>query len=89
MAGGPRSSPINQQEMADRAANTSSRRTMEDNENMRSRLADQNISIRLFPWLVLFDVVIINNKPSQLSRSAQASITTQDISPRGDPRYGR
>ncbi|KAH6961050.1 hypothetical protein DER45DRAFT_559868 [Fusarium avenaceum] len=49
MAGGPRSSPINQQEMADRAANTSSRRTMEDNENMRSRLADQNISILNYP----------------------------------------
>jgi hypothetical protein len=49
MAGGLRSSPINQQEMADRAANTSSRRTVEDNENMRSRLADQNISIRMLP----------------------------------------
>lgn len=49
MAGGPRSSPINQQEMADRAANTSSRRTGEENETMRLRLADQNISIRMFP----------------------------------------
>ncbi|KAF4456319.1 hypothetical protein FALBO_15435 [Fusarium albosuccineum] len=49
MAGGPHSSPILQHEMADRAANTSARRMLEEYETTRARLADQHFSMINYP----------------------------------------
>ncbi|KAI1031084.1 hypothetical protein LB504_000841 [Fusarium proliferatum] len=45
MAGGLRSSPIPQQEMADQAANTSAKRNAEETQILRSKLVDQHISM--------------------------------------------
>ncbi|KAF4455495.1 hypothetical protein F53441_2285 [Fusarium austroafricanum] len=47
--GGLRSSPILQHEMADRAANTGSRRAAEENETMRAKLVDQYTSMLNYP----------------------------------------
>lgn len=46
MAGGSRSSPIPQQEMADQAANTSAKRNAEETQTLRSKLVDQHLSMR-------------------------------------------
>ncbi|EWG37242.1 hypothetical protein FVEG_14752 [Fusarium verticillioides 7600] len=49
MAGGSRSSPIPQQEMADQAANTSAKRNAEETQTLRSKLVDQHLSILNYP----------------------------------------
>ncbi|KAG5765248.1 hypothetical protein H9Q72_006664 [Fusarium xylarioides] len=49
MAGGLRSSPIPQQEMADQAANTSAKRNAEETQTLRSKLVDQHISMLNYP----------------------------------------
>ncbi|KAF7542897.1 hypothetical protein G7Z17_g11189 [Cylindrodendrum hubeiense] len=50
MPGGPRSSPLLQQQMADSAsANTSARRMMEECETAKSKLVDQKFTMKQYP----------------------------------------
>lgn len=90
MAGGLRSSPIPQQEMADQAANTSAKRNAEETQTLRSKLVDQHISMRkLFGSKDRsFSGVVIDEFSSKLSRSLEASSTASGLPPRHYSRDG-
>ena len=91
MAGGLRSA-MQQHEMAERGANSSSRRIPEENDTVRSKLTDTHISICEFlpcPSKVHIGVAVINKPSSKLSRPSRTSTSAQDLPSRSHTGHGR
>ncbi|KAF4983504.1 hypothetical protein FZEAL_1091 [Fusarium zealandicum] len=82
MASGPRSSPILQQEMADRAANTGARRTMEEYETARSKLADQHFSMT-----TLVNEFLANYPDPFVPREKDSKACPPGVTPEMDQRW--